>query len=144
MGVIVGVLAIAGIGVAVVIASNDDTPDYSAPQIGWMHQGCRQWADSYQGANGPDNAWCDSMASWMDGRMGTNSMMGEGQMMGSMMWQNPTNMRATCEQWMADNPNAAPPGADTAAWCGQMVDWMVQHMGGWDNWMMSGPMMSNP
>ncbi len=142
--IVAGVLVIAGIAGAVVIANDDDTPDYAADQIGWMHQGCQQWADSYQGANGPNDAWCTSMAGWMNGRMGDNTMMGQGQMMGSMMWQNPTNMATTCEQWMADKPNAAPAGADTSAWCGQMVDWMNQHMGGWDNWMMNGPMMSNP
>lgn len=143
-GVVVAVLAIGGVAAAVVIANNDDSPDDAAPQIGWMHQGCEQWADSYQGANGPNTAWCNSMAGWMDGRMGNTQMMGQGEMMGSMMWQDPASMRTTCEQWMTANPNAAPTGADTTAWCGQMVDWMNQHMGGWDNWMMNGPMMSQP
>ena len=63
--VAVGVLAVAGIAGAIVIANNDDTPDYTAPQIGRMQQGCQQWADSYHGANGPNDAWCNSMADWM-------------------------------------------------------------------------------
>lgn len=54
-----------------------------------MHEGCQQWADSYQGTGGPSAGWCDSMAGWMDGRMDSDSMMGQGQMMGPMMWQNP-------------------------------------------------------
>lgn len=137
--VAVGVLAVAGIVGAVVIANNDNASDYGAPQIGWMREGCQQWAGSYEGADGPDDAWCDSMAGWMDGRTGDGPMMGQGQMSGSMMWQNPTNMRTTCEQWMAGNPDGAPADADPSAWCGQMVDWMDQHMGGWDNWMMDGP-----
>jgi len=29
-------------------------------------------------------------------------------------------------------------------WCGQMVDWMTQHMGNRDDWMLNGPMMGNP
>src|SRR5690606_32151786 len=114
--IVVGLVVLAGIAGRVVIANDADAPDYAADQSGWMHQGWQQWADSYQGANGPNGAWCTSMAGWMDGRMGTDSMMGQGQMMGSMMWQNPTNMATTCEQWMADNPNVAPAGADTTAW----------------------------
>lgn len=135
--IVVGVLVIAGIVGAVAVANNEETSDYAASQIGWMHQGCQQWSDSYQGAGRPDDAWCNSMAGWMDGRMG-GSMMGQGQMMGSMMWQNPTNMRTTCEQWLADNPSAAS-GADASTRCEQMVEWMDQNMGDWDNWMMNGP-----
>ena len=140
---VVGVLAVAGIATAVVTADNDDTAEYAATQIGWMGQGRQEGADSYQGADGPDDAWCNSMAGWMDGRMNDDSMMGQGQMMGSMMWQNPANMRTTCEQWIADNPDGAPTGTDTSTWCGQMVDWMDQNMGGWDNWMMNGPTKGN-
>lgn len=138
--VVVGVVVIAGIVGAVVIANNDDTPKYAAPQITRMHEGCQQWADSYQGSDGPSTGWCDSMAGWMDGRMDNDLMMGQdqGQTMGSMMWQNPSNMAATCEQWVNDNPDVAPAGTDTSAWCGQMVDWMDQHEGGWDGWMTNG------
>jgi hypothetical protein len=118
IGVVVAVLAVGGVAAAVVIANNDDSPDCAAPQIGWwMHQGCEQWADSYEGANGPNTAWCNSMAGWRDGRMGNTQMMGQGQMMGSKMWQDPASMRTTCEQWMTANPDAAPGGADTIAWC---------------------------
>ena len=140
--VVIAVLAVAGIVGAVVVSNNDDDPGYAAPQIARMHEGCQQWAESYQGSNGPDTGWCDSMAGWMDGRLGDGSMMGQDQMMGSMMWQNPTSMAATCEQWAADNADGA--DTNTSTWCGQMVDYMDQHMGGWDNWMMDGPMMSNP
>ena len=139
LAAIVGVVAVAGAVGAVVIVNNDDNSDYAASQIGWMHEGCQQWSDSYRGDNGPDDAWCDSMAGWMDGRMGNNSMMDQGQMMGSMMWQNPTNMGTTCDQWRDDNPDVAPTGADTSPWCAQMVDWMDQNMGGWDSWMENGP-----
>jgi hypothetical protein len=140
----VGVLVIAAIAGAVAIASDDDAPDYAASQIGRMRQGCQQWVDSIRGEGGPDSAWCDSMAGWMDGRMGDDSTMGEGQMRGSMMWRSPADMRTTCEQWMADNPDAAPAGADRSTWCGQMVDWMDRHLGGWDGWMSNGPMTGNP
>lgn len=134
--VFVGVVLIAGIVGAIVVVNNDDTPEYAAPQITRMHEGCQQWADGFEGSRRPTTGWCDSMASWMNGRMGNDSMMGRDQMMGSMMWQNPTSMAATCEQWAADNADDADTNMST--WCGQMVDWMEQNMGGWDNWMMDG------
>jgi len=136
--VVVGVVVIAGVVGAIVIANNDDTPEYAAPQITRMHEGCQQWTDRYQGADVPSTGWCDSLAGWMNGRMGNEPMMGQDQMMGSMMWQTPSNMAATCEQWASDNPDVAPAGTDTSAWCDQMVDWMGQHEGGWDGWMMNG------
>ena len=37
-----------------------------------------------------------------------------------------------------------PPLASMLPRDGEMVDWMDQHMGGWDDWMMDGPMMDNP
>ena len=139
IGSVVAVLAVAGIVGAVMIANRDDTPDYNATQIAWMHEGCQQWADGYQDTNGPDDEWCNSMAGWMDGRMGNESMMDRGQMMGPMMWQNPTNMRTTCEQWMAEEPDGVPEGTNTSTWCEQMTAWMAQNMGDWDNWMANGP-----
>jgi hypothetical protein len=139
IGAAVGALMVAGIIGAVFVLDREDTPDYAATQIGWMREGCQQWTDGYQGTNGPDDEWCNSMAGWMDGRMGDESMMDRGQMMGPMMWQNPTNMLATCEQWMAETPNGMPGGVDQSAWCEQMTDWMDQNMGDWDNWMENGP-----
>jgi hypothetical protein len=80
------------------------------------------------------------MADWMNGRMGRNQSGGSG-MMGSMMWQDPASMQATCERWMSTNPSGVSTPSDTSTWCGQMVAWMDQHMGNWDDWMMNGPMM---
>jgi hypothetical protein len=131
---IFALVAVAGTAVWVLAATDDDTSDYAAPQIARMRTGCQQWADSYQGQDNPDAGWCDSMARWMDGRMGDNSMMGQGQMMGSMMWQSPANMLTTCEQWVAGNADGAE--ADTSSWCGEMIAWMERTMGGWDDWMM--------
>lgn len=140
-GIALAVLLVAGGAWAVIANQDDDTPTYDTSQIEWMHQGCQQWADSYQGSNGPNTAWCTSMTDWMNGRIGPNASSGNGMMMGSMVWQSPGSMQTTCEQWMATNPSGVPSGSDTTAWCGQMVDWMDQHMGGWDNWMHDGPMM---
>ena len=138
-GVVVAVLAVAGIVGAVLLVNDEDTPDDAAAQIGWMQDGCQQWADGYQGASGPDDDWCNSMAGWMNGRTGDASMMDRRQMMGPMMWQSADNMRATCEQWMAEAAQGVPTDGDTSAWCEQMTDWMDQHMGDWDSWMTNGP-----
>ena len=134
IGAVVALLAVAGIVGVVLALDDDDTTDYAATQIGWMRNACQQWTDA-EGTGGPDDEWCDSMARWMNGRMGDGSMMDRRRMMGSMMWQSPTNMAATCEQWMVD----APDGADTSAWCEQMTAWMAQNMGDWDSWMANGP-----
>lgn len=60
---------------------------------------------------------------------------------GPMMWQDPDSMRATCEHWMSTGPHTE--GGDAQSWCSQMVDWMSQEHGDWDNWM-NGPMMGGP
>ena len=111
-GIALAVLVIAG-GVWAVIAAHDgDTPTYDTAQIGWVHEGCQQWADSYQGTGGPDAAWCNSMTDWMNERTGTRASAQNGKMMGPMMWQDPSTMAATCEQWMATNPSCVPSGID--------------------------------
>jgi hypothetical protein len=79
------------------------------------------------------------MTGWMTDQVDT------GQMIGWMMWNNPEQLVATCQRWMSSNQptDGSPPGAST--WCSEMVDWMTQHMGGWQTWdrgwMMNGPMM---
>ena len=139
IGTAIAALTVAGIIGAVLLVNRDDTPDDATAQIGWMQDGCQQWADGYQGASGPDDDWCNSMAGWMNGRTGDASMMDRGQMMGPMIWQSADNMPATCEQWMADTPDAVPDGVDTSGWCEQMTNWMDQNMGDWDSWMTNGP-----
>lgn len=134
LAVVVAVLAVGGVGAAA-IANRDDGPTFDTAQIGWMHQGCQQWADSYQSGDGPSDGWCSSMTDWMNGRIGQRR---GGPMMGSMMWQDPGSMRATCQLWMADDSTAT---NGSGRWCDHMVDWMSDHMGDWDQWMRSGPMM---
>jgi len=142
-GIALAVLAIAGTAVAVII-NRDDTPFYDTAQIGWMHEGCQQWAESYRGGDAPDGTSCTAMTDWMTDRMGANASGRTGMMMGPAMWQDPASMRATCEQWMATDPSGVPDAMSTETRCGQMVDWMDQNMGGWNDWMTSGPMMDNP
>lgn len=139
IGAALGAVLVAGVIGAVAVLNNEDTPGHPATQIGWIREGCQQWTADYRGSDGPNDEWCNSMVGWMDGRVRNESMMGQGQMMGPMMWQSPANMRATCEQWMADTPDGAPEGADRSGWCEQMTVWMAQNMGDWDNWMTNGP-----
>lgn len=137
-GVIAAVLVVSG-GAWAIVASQDDAPVHATEQIGRMQQGCQQWARSVQGSNGPSDAWCMSLTDWMNSRMSPDASSGNGMMMGSMMWQDPASMQTTCEQWMSAEGDPSDTGA--TLWCGQMVDWMDRHMGGWDKWMHDGPMM---
>ena len=138
VGILIAVAALFG-GVLIAIAVNDDDqPSYAADQIGWMRDSCQQWSGDYSG-NGPPDSWCASMADWMNSRLGQGSS--NGMMMGPMMWQDPDSMRATCEHWMSTGPHTE--GGDAQSWCSQMVDWMSQEHGDWDNWM-NGPMMGGP
>lgn len=137
-GTVIAVLVLTGGAWAVVAGQDDDTQPYDTAQIGLMHQGCQQWADSYQGSGGPDGTWCRSLTDWMDQRMGPNASGQDRMMAGSMMWRDSDSMRATCVQWMGTGPSRVPTGTDSTAWCEQMVGWMDEHMGGWDNWMHDG------
>ncbi len=140
VSIVVAVLVLFG-GVLVAVAVNDDDQSsYAANQIGWMRDSCEQWSGDYSG-NGPPDSWCASMADWMNSRVGQGSP--NGMMSGQMMWQDSGSMRATCEQWMATNPDATAAGGDAQSWCRQMVEWMSQQHGDWDNWM-NGPMMGGP
>ena len=132
VGVVVAVLVVFG-GVLIAIAVNDeDESTYGADQIGWMRDSCEQWAGDSSG-DGPPDAWCASMAAWMNDRLGEGSS--NGMMPGQMMWRDPDSMRATCEQWMSTSPDIE---GGPQSWCRQMVDWMSQQHGDWDDWMMSG------
>lgn len=174
---IVVLLAATAVG-AVALQRRDSDATYAAPQIGWMNQGCTEWAASAGMADGTASQWCASMASWMNDRMGPMAtgqgqmgqgqmgqgqmgqspmpgqgqmlgqgpmgrgqmgQMGQGQMTGSMMWQSPETMQATCQQWASSG--SAPEATDATARCAQMVSWMTQHMGDWGGWMANGPMM---
>lgn len=141
-GIVLALLVVGGVW-AVAANRRDDSPSYDTVQIGWMHQGCQQWADSASGSGGPNQGWCTAMTDWMNGQLGSNPSNQNGMMTGPMMWQDLASIQATCEQWMTTSPRGVPGGADATAWCGQMADWMGQHMGDWDSWMMNGPMMGD-
>jgi hypothetical protein len=65
------------------------------------------------------------MAAWMSGHM-----RGGGMMMGLGMWASPQAMRDVCVQAMGTGRGA---NGDATQWCDQMVDWMSQHRGTWDD-----------
>ena len=127
LATVVAVIAVGGVAAAAT-ANRDDSPTYGTAQIGWTHQGCQQWADSYQGAGGPGDGWCNSMTDWMNDRMGQRQA---GMTMGPTMWLDPDAMRATCQHRMADDSTAT---NSSGQWCDQMVDWMSDHMGDLDDW----------
>jgi hypothetical protein len=118
--------------------SNDDAA-LGTQQLAAIQLACTTWHDGYTGAAAPTSAWCSDMVAWMTGQARS------GQMMGSMMWSNADQMRATCQAWLSSSQEVGGAEPDASAWCDQMVDWMTQHMGQgdqWDRgWMMNGPMM---
>jgi hypothetical protein len=124
-----------------VLARSGDGPSYAAPQVGWMEQGCQQWFADSQDNSGPDRNWCTSMARWMNQHEGRDLSGGRGS--GSVMrpmWHDAATMRTNCERWMTSADEDLPGGPGTPGWCGQMVDWMVRHMGPWHAWMSDGPL----
>ena len=135
--VLVGVIA------GVIASRGDDSTDVDASlgaqQLASIQQACAQWYDGHTGSAAPSSAWCDDMVDWMTDQVRSR------QMMGSMMWSDPDQMLATCQQWMSSSTTAGGSTPNGSAWCGQMVTWMTQHMGDWDRWdrgwMMNGPMM---
>jgi hypothetical protein len=140
----VAVVVISAVVVAGVAATSDDDSNVSdaslgTQQLGSIQQACAQWRDGYTGRSSPSSAWCDDMVGWM------TSQVRSGHMMGSTMWSDPDQMRATCQTWLSSSQGAGGADPDASGWCGQMVGWMTQHMGDWDRWdrgwMMNSPMM---
>ncbi|MGH9117923.1 MAG: hypothetical protein ACRD0A_08610 [Acidimicrobiales bacterium] len=147
-------VAVVAIGVATFALTRDDgndtttiaTRDAAATQQ--VGEACQQWFDTQTTATTtPGSAgWCGYMSDWMYDHMAS------GQMMGPMMWGNPTAMYDTCVQAMG---SYQPGVEDPAQWCQNMVGWMTEHMGNWmnqdwddwhddwDNWdgTMNPPMM---
>lgn len=123
-----GVLAVATVAFAVT-RDDDDQSQSARTQIAAAHRACQQWLDGDGATEGtrPPGGWCDDMAGWMN----DNSANGQMMMGGRMMWDTPQAMRAICTRATGNDPNA---NDDAADWCDQMVGWMSEHMGDWDNW----------
>ncbi len=74
------------------------------------------------------------MVGWMNQQLASDGHYG------SMMWGTPNALGATCRDWMMTT--LAPSLSNSsAAWCDQMVEWMSQHVGNWNSWMMNGDAM---
>ena len=142
VGTGLAVLMLVGLGVGIAVfrgnasTTGTDATQLASAQLTSVQQSCQQWtagSPSSAGANSPGNAWCTGMTDWM------GQHLRNGTMTGSMMWGSSNTLQATCQQWMGTASGAG--GVGSAAWCGQMADWMSQHMGSWDNWMTNGNMM---
>lgn len=128
-----GVAALAlTVGIVIGQSGGDtsSTAKVSTKQLASIRQACNQWHSSSASASGPSDGWCDQMVGWMTDEVD------HGQMMGSAMWSNPSQMAATCKRW------ASSQSGSSSDWCDQMTTWMQQHMGNWDQWdhgwMMNG------
>jgi hypothetical protein len=136
---VVAVLALLVGTITAVAISNHRSQAYVVTQIVRMQDACQTWAHQMTGATHPDDAWCSSMAAWMNGRV-NGSPGGAATMIGSAMWQTPDAMRQTCQEWVATS-DVAPAGTSGIESCQQMVGWMQANMGDWNDWMMTGAMM---
>ena len=131
IGVLVVLSAITVAVFAVTRDGGDGTAAVSSRQISATGRACQQWIDTSKPASGASSSgWCGRMTNWM------NDQMASGRMTGPMMWGNPEAMRDTCRQAMTD---VQPAAGNPAQWCGDMVEWMAQHEGDWDAWMMNPP-----
>ncbi len=143
MGLVATTLVALAVGI-VVFRGNDSTSTANAAsqqlasvQLTSVQQSCQQWSGSSAptlGNGSPSTAWCTTMTNWM------GQQLHNGRMTGAMMWGSATTLQNTCQQWMAGSGSTSG-GTASPAWCGQMVNWMAQHVSNWDNWMMNGNMM---
>jgi hypothetical protein len=119
-----------GIGAAitgVILTRADDQPGAgSAAPLSQVQASCRGWMSSAHSGLA-DDQWCTDMFAWMGDQSG-------GSMMGSMMWQGPQQMGASCREWV--DQDRGDTGSAGQQRCHDMIDWMDAHMpnrGG--NWM---------
>jgi hypothetical protein len=123
---------VVGIAAFAVTRNDDDRQPTATQQIAAARQGCQQWlnSDTTRTGPGPGADWCDDMAGWMSGHLGYGQMM-----MGGRMWASPAAMRDVCTRAMGGTQTTA---GNAAQWCDQMVGWMTQHRGDWDDWHDNG------
>jgi hypothetical protein len=143
---VAGVVLSAAAVVGVLIATSDSDADVNDRSLGTqqldsIRHACAQWRDDSIESSVPAPAWCDDMVVWMTSKV-------RGGRMGSVMWGDPDQMLATCQQWMSSSPRTTGSKPDSSAWCDDMVAWMTRQMGEWDEWdqgwMMNGPMTNGP
>ncbi|HVA06007.1 MAG TPA: hypothetical protein VNG12_04615, partial [Acidimicrobiales bacterium] len=123
--IIVGIVVFSGGGAS-------STSSIADQQLASVHQVCQQWTGSTAPrlGNTSANVACTTMANWM------TQQLHAGRMTPTMMWGGATALGDTCRQWMGTDSRSTVTGADSPGWCDQMVAWMEQHIGNWDNWMM--------
>jgi hypothetical protein len=109
----------------------------ASAQLNSVQQSCEQWAASSTpaGDGAPSSAWCTTMTDWMGQQLHNERSTG------AMMWGSATTLQTTCQRWMAAGSGSTSGGTPSPAWCGQMANWMAQHVGDWGNWMTSANMM---
>lgn len=127
LSVVLIVVATVAVGVGVAGRSHQDTTPTRSSTVRLMsvQSGCDDWVAT---ADSVPDGWCSGMASWMGNRM-------RGPMMGTTRWADPDELRASCRQWVAENPDRS--GRSTVPTCDYMVRWMRGHAAGkWGVWAM--------
>lgn len=147
LAVVLAAITLIGVGVGITVFRGNNassstgtaaSQQLASAQLTSVQQSCQQWSASSMptvGSGSPGTAWCANMTGWM------GQHLRNGTMTGAMMWGNATSLQTTCQQWMTTGSGGAGAGTPSPAWCGDMANWMAQHVGNWGSWMMNGTMM---
>ena len=117
------VLAAVAIVVTTAIVAWPSSSSAQAQQLARTNRACQMWASNAQ----TPSTWCADMRRWM------HDQLTEGKATGPTMWSAPTAMRDACRRWLHDTNNTS-----DLPLCDQMVQWMTNHAGNWNGWMMHG------
>jgi hypothetical protein len=135
----IGLVVAAAVIIAVILFSSNGAGVTDRQQLASVQRVCGEWSGTSAPRLGTSSAStaCAAMAGWMD------QQLQNGQMTGPTMWGSPTTLDATCGEWVGTHSRAAISSAVSSSWCNEMVGWMQQHIGNWDDWMMHGNMMGS-
>jgi hypothetical protein len=137
-GLLVVVLVVVGIIVFSAGGSSSTSP-VAEQQLASVQRVCERWSGSSAPSLDASSASfaCTNLANWMTEQLRT------GRMTASMMWDSPSAFGSTCRHWLATETQSSVSGTTSPEWCDEMVSWMEQHIGNWDDWMMHGTMMGS-
>jgi hypothetical protein len=135
--ILIGLIVAAVVIAAVIVFSSDSSGVADRQQQATLQRVCGEWS----GISAPElgtssaSAACSAMADWMD------QQLRNGRMTGPTMWGSATALGSTCREWMDTGSRASISTSTSPRWCSEMVSWMKQHIGNWNDWMMHGNMM---
>ena len=135
----IGLAVVVLVVVGVIFFSSDSSGVTDQQQLASVQRVCKEWSGNSAASLGSSSASaaCSTMADWM------GQQLQNGQTTGPMMWGSATKMDSVCRQWMGTGSRASISTTASPGWCDDVVGWMEQHIGNWDDWMMNGNMNGN-